>query len=153
MQAQLMSSCAGINPVASNAGINKQAEGRAHSVSVMKLRYRLIILVFGATAIGSILWSANYYHGKYQLEKTRADTAEQRLRLANASITDMQIRQRDVAALDAKYTQELTDAQTTISNLRKDVDDGKRRLQLNATCTQSNATAPRSLGNTTAPDL
>ena len=108
----------------------------------MKLRYRLIILSFGATAIGSILWSANYYHGKYQHEKTRADTAEQRLRLANATITDMQIRQRDVAALDAKYTQELTDAQTTISNLRNDVDDGKRRLQLNATCIQSNATAP-----------
>ena len=28
-----------------------------------------------------------------------------RLKLANAAITDMQMRQRDVAALDAKYTQ------------------------------------------------
>ena len=31
-------------------------------------------------------------------------------RLANAAITDMQMRQRDVAALDAKYTKELADA-------------------------------------------
>ena len=28
----------------------------------------------------------------------------QKLKLANAAITDMQMRQRDVAALDAKYT-------------------------------------------------
>ena len=32
------------------------------------------------------------------------------LKLANAAITDMQMRQRDVAALDAKYTKELADA-------------------------------------------
>ena len=30
--------------------------------------------------------------------------------VANAAITDMQMRQRDVAALDAKYTKELADA-------------------------------------------
>ena len=32
------------------------------------------------------------------------------LKLANVAITDMQMRQRDVAALDAKYTKELADA-------------------------------------------
>ena len=31
-------------------------------------------------------------------------------KLANAAITDMQMRQRDVAAPDAKYTKELADA-------------------------------------------
>ena len=31
---------------------------------------------------------------------------------ANAAITDMQMRQRDVAALDAKYTKELADAKS-----------------------------------------
>ena len=31
-------------------------------------------------------------------------------KLANAAITDMQMRQRDVAALDAKYTKELATA-------------------------------------------
>ena len=31
-------------------------------------------------------------------------------KLANAAITDMQMRQRDTAALDAKYTKELADA-------------------------------------------
>ena len=33
-----------------------------------------------------------------------------KLKLADAAITDMQMRQRDVAALDAKYTKELADA-------------------------------------------
>ena len=36
-------------------------------------------------------------------------TKRQRNQLANAAITDM-MRQRDVAALDAKYTKELADA-------------------------------------------
>ena len=35
------------------------------------------------------------------------------LKLANAAITDMQMRQRDVAAPDAKYTKELADAKAT----------------------------------------
>ena len=38
--------------------------------------------------------------------------------LANAAITDMQMRQRDVAALDAKYTKELADAKAENDALR-----------------------------------
>ena len=34
------------------------------------------------------------------------DKNARELKLANAAITDMQMRQRDVAALDAKYTKE-----------------------------------------------
>ena len=41
--------------------------------------------------------------------------------LANAAITDMQMRQRDVAALDAKYTKELADAKAENDALRDDV--------------------------------
>ena len=40
---------------------------------------------------------------------------------ANAAITDMQMRQRDVAALDAKYTEELADAKAENDALRDDV--------------------------------
>ena len=38
--------------------------------------------------------------------------------LANAAITDIQMRQRDVAALDAKYTKELADAKAENDALR-----------------------------------
>ena len=47
--------------------------------------------------------------------------------LANAAITDMQMRQRDVAALDAKYTKELADAAENDA-WRDDVAAGRRRL-------------------------
>ena len=42
--------------------------------------------------------------------KAQRDKNARELKLANAAITDMQMRQRDVAALDAKYTKELADA-------------------------------------------
>ena len=44
--------------------------------------------------------------------KAQRDKNARELKLANAAITDMQMRQRDVAALDAKYAKELADAKT-----------------------------------------
>ena len=38
--------------------------------------------------------------------KAQRDKNARELKLANAAITDMQMRQRDVAALDAKYTKD-----------------------------------------------
>ena len=56
----------------------------------------------------------------------------QRTELANAAITDMQMRQRDVAALDAKYTKELADAKAENDALRDDVAAGRRRLHISS---------------------
>ena len=42
--------------------------------------------------------------------KPSATKMPENWKLANAAITDMQMRQRDVAAPDAKYTKELADA-------------------------------------------
>ena len=50
------------------------------------------------------------------------------LKLANAAITDMQMRQRDVAALDAKYTKELAGTKAENDALRDDVAAGRRRF-------------------------
>jgi len=58
--------------------------------------------------------------------KKRAADAEQSLKLANATINDMQVRQRDVAALNAKYTKELADANTENDALRRRLDNGGR---------------------------
>ena len=56
----------------------------------------------------------------------------QKVKLANAAITDMQMRQRDVATLDAKYTKELADAKAENDALRDDVAAGRRRLHIKA---------------------
>ena len=58
-----------------------------------------------------------------------SDKNARELGLANAAITDMQMRQRDVAALDAKYTKELADAAENDA-LRDDVAAGRRRLKI-----------------------
>lgn len=43
----------------------------------MSLRYKLVIAAFLLTILGSLIWSASHYHGKYQEERLRADAAEQ----------------------------------------------------------------------------
>ncbi|HDT6510529.1 TPA: lysis protein [Klebsiella aerogenes] len=108
----------------------------------------VIVVLIGALAI-----AASHYKGKAEQEKQRADSAEHSLALANATITDMQTRQRDVAALDAKYTGELANAKGTIDQLERDVASGKRRLQLNANCPANGATATGGMGDASGPRL
>ncbi len=109
-------------------------------------------LIIGIELILSLL-VIHLLLGKVGEEKKRAEDAEQNLKLANATITDMQVRQRDVAALDAKYTGELRDAKATIDQLERDVANGKRRLQLNASCTTNGATSTTSMDDGSSPRL
>ena len=98
-------------------------------------------------------WLANHYHTNATEYKRQRDEKTQALNLANATITDMQTRQRDVAALDAKYTGELADAKATIDQLERDVASGKRRLQLNAKCPSNGATGTGGVGDASGPRL
>ena len=75
--------------------------------------------------------------------KPSATKNARELKLANAAITDMQMRQRDVAALDAKYTKELADAKAENDALRDDVAAGRRRLHIKAVCQPREATRLR----------
>ncbi|HFD8837332.1 TPA: lysis protein [Salmonella enterica] len=77
---------------------------------------------------------ANHYRNNAITYKEQRDTVTHKLTLANATITDMMKRQRDVAALDARYTKELADAKFENDALRDDVAAGRRRLLVNATC-------------------
>ena len=72
-------------------------------------------------------------------------------KLANAAITDMQMRQRDVAAPDAKYTKELADAKAENDALRDDVAAGRRRLHIKAVPSVSEATT-LCVDNAASPD-
>ena len=51
-----------------------------------------------------IMEAVNHYRDNAITYKAQRDKNARELKLANAAITDMQMRQRDVAALDAKYT-------------------------------------------------
>ena len=52
-------------------------------------------------------WAVNHYRDNAITYKAQRDKNARELKLANAAITDMQMRQRDVAALDAKYTKHI----------------------------------------------
>ena len=72
--------------------------------------------------------------GEVSKQSARADKAASLAQERQETIDDMQVRQRDVAALDAKYTGELADAKANIEKLHDDVAVGRKRLQLHATC-------------------
>ena len=69
--------------------------------------------------------AVNHYRDNANTYKAQRDKNARELKLANAAITDMQMRQRDVAALDAKYTKELADAKAENDALRDDVAAGR----------------------------
>jgi prophage endopeptidase len=87
-------------------------------------------------------------------EKKRADAAESNLARATSTIADLTTRQRDVAALDAKYTGELQIAHATIEVLQRDVAAGDKRLHINATCKPvSKPTSAAGVDDATGPGL
>lgn len=115
-------------------------------------RLTAIIIAVIACIIVSLGWAVNHYRDNATEYKKQRDEKTKALNLANATITDMTARQRDVAALDAKYTGELADAKATIDQLERDVASGKRRLQLNAAC-KSNPTGTSGMDDATSPRL
>ncbi|PWV99580.1 lysis protein [Mangrovibacter plantisponsor] len=109
------------------------------------------IALLGLVAI--LGWFVDHYRDNAITYKSQRDQATQSLNLANSTISDMQVRQRDVAALDAKYTGELADAKDTIEQLERDVVAGKRRLQLNAKCPANGETGSDGMGNASGARL
>ncbi|EAR4041729.1 lysis protein [Salmonella enterica] len=109
----------------------------------------IVVLLIVAAVLA---WTTDHYHGNAVKYKDQRDTATHNLKLANATITDMQKRQRDVAELDARYTKELADANATIETLRADVSAGRKRLQVAATCPKSTAGAS-GMGDGESPGL
>ncbi|ELA5450802.1 lysis protein [Salmonella enterica subsp. enterica serovar Montevideo] len=90
------------------------------NISLKSLIVPVVMLLLAATAY--------IYHGKYQDVLKRAESAESKLSSASQTIEDMQTRQRDVAALDAKYTKELADAKAQNDSLKRKLDNGGRVL-------------------------
>ncbi|EMC4372042.1 lysis protein [Cronobacter sakazakii] len=119
----------------------------------MTFNWKIILFAIMSLLLAIAIVIASHYRSA--LTETRASLTKvnRELNLAKDTITDMQTRQRDVAALDAKYTKELADAQSTINQLERDVATGKRRLQLNATCTANGATGTGSMGDASTARL
>lgn len=66
-------------------------------------RVTAIISTLVICIIVCLSWAVNHYRDNAITYKAQRDNVKEKLNQATAIITDMQIRQRDVAALDAKY--------------------------------------------------
>ncbi|EPE6742650.1 lysis protein [Escherichia coli] len=125
-------------------------------------RVLCVVIIVLLVACGALSLGLNHYRDHAIIYKEQRDKKASELELANATITDMQIRQRDVAALDARYSRELADARAENETLRADVAAGRKRLRINATCsgtvreatgTVREATGTSGVDNATGPRL
>jgi len=119
----------------------------------MTFNWKAIAALVLLGVILSLSWAVNYYRDNAITFKEQRNKATHDLRLANATINDMQVRQRNVAALDAKYTGELADAKKQLDDLQRCVSSGKCGLRVNAKCPTNGATSSSSLGDASGPRL
>ena len=117
-------------------------------------RVLCVVIIVLLVACGALSLGLNHYRDNAITYKEQRDKKVSELEQANATITDMQQRQRDVSALDAKYTGELANAKATIEQLQRDVAVGTKRLFLAASCPRvQSTTITTSLDDATAPRL
>ncbi|EFD0972414.1 lysis protein [Escherichia coli O2:H6] len=118
-------------------------------------RVLCVLIIALLVACGALSLGLNHYRDNAITYKEQRDKKVSELELVNATITDMQQRQRDVAALDARYSRELADAKTENETLRADVASGRRSLRINAICPGPVREAPATSGvdNATGPRL
>lgn len=91
-------------------------------------RLTAIICALVICLLVSMAWAINHYRGNAITYKDQRDKAQSLAEQRQNTINDMQVRQRDVAALDAKYTQELADAKAQNDALQRKLDNGGRVL-------------------------
>lgn len=113
------------------------------------------VIVSLLIVIAALAWATDHYHGNAVKYKEQRDTVTHKLVLANATITDMTKRQRDVAALDAKYTKELADAQTRNTDLQRRLAAGGR-VRVEGRCsvpTRTETASTSRVGNAATVEL
>lgn len=122
-------------------------------IGALVKRYWLQLIV--VAVIGVLAFFVNHYRDNAITYKDQRDKANKQLSLATATIKDMQVRQRDVAALDAKYTKELADAKAENDALQRNLDNGGRVL-VKGKCpvpTSTEASSPSGMGNDATIEL
>lgn len=116
---------------------------------VAAIIYALVICIIVCLSL-----AVNHYRDNAITYKEQRDKKVSELKQLTATIADMQQRQRDVAALDAKYSRELANAKAENETLRADVAAGRRRLHIKAVCQSvREATTASGVDNAASPRL
>lgn len=98
------------------------------------MTWRAALVLIPVALIVALLYAVGHYRDnaigfqkQRDEQKTLADSRQ-------ATINDMQRRQQSVAAIDARYTKDLADAKANLAQLKRDIDDGSKRLRVSARC-------------------
>lgn len=105
----------------------------------MNFNWKLILFAAMSLLLAIAIVIASHYRSALKESQASLTKVNLELNLAKDTIADMQTRQRDVAALDAKYTQELADANAENDALRKRLDNGGR-VRVKGSCPVSATT-------------
>lgn len=92
-----------------------------------------ILIIAGGLVIGTWL-VRGYYEDSQELGVLKSDI--------ETALADDKAHKEAIAELDAKYTQELNDAQAEIDRLTDDLAAGRKRLRLNAVCEDRTTAGP-----------
>ena len=129
----------------------KEAGGTVREIDAVITAIALLSVI--CSIIVCLSWAVNHYRDNAITYKAQRDKNARELVLLNAAITDMQMRQRDVAALDAKKMKEYY-AQAENDALRDDAAAGRRRLHIKAVCQSvREATTASGVDNAASPRL
>ncbi|EAP7472893.1 lysis protein [Salmonella enterica] len=112
-----------------------------------------IVVLLIVTAV--LAWTTERYYGNAVKYKGQRDTATHNLKMANETISDMEVRQRDVAALDARYTKELADEHAKNADLQRRLSAGGR-VRVEGRCsvsTQTETASTSRVGNAATVEL
>ena len=112
----------------------KEAGGTVREIDVWaeSPRYSAWLLCI----IARLSRAVNHYRDNAITYKAQRDKNARELKLANAAITDMQMRQRDVAALWMQNTRSILMLKLKMMLWRDDVAAGRRRLHIKGVCRQ-----------------
>ncbi|AXA66766.1 lysis protein [Pseudomonas oryzihabitans] len=139
-------------------------------MNVLFEQYRTTVLAVAVVvllAVGAgIGWSLNGWRLSGQVAEAKAETANERsahqtdlTAISNAAaqqvreaLAKQQEAQQAVAALDRKHTEEMQNAKYENDRLRGDVADGRRRLQLKASCSADSRNLPNATGAASLDD-
>lgn len=103
------------------------------------MHWKITLII--AALLASMTGVALYYRALYLNAEKDQQYWEAQAKSQQAALEQLHRQMQTVAALDTKHTRELEHDQNIIAQLERDVADGRRRLQVSATCSNVSARA------------
>lgn len=103
------------------------------------ISWRTILPVAAIAAFFMLSLYATHLRGEVKAERAEKQKVISERDAALVELASTRTQQRQIAEMDKRLTEELVNAKNTITQLERDVADGKRRLYIKAKCPATTA--------------